>query len=183
MLTPVRALLLLVLIAIPLFEIALLVQVGRSIGFWPTIGLILAAAIGGGALIRRQGLGTLQRMMEAASDGTLPVASLLDGMLLIVAGVLLVVPGLITDAFGLVLLLPPVRAFLVGKVLAKAVVGGTFATWDAEDVETVRDPREAGRERTSPYRGDDGGVIIEGEYHRIEEDGDEETRSAGKRRN
>lgn len=180
MLTPVRALLLLVLVAIPLLEIALLVKVGQSIGFWPTIGLLFAAVLAGAALIRRQGLGTLQRVMEAASDGRPPVASLLDGVVMVLAGALLIVPGFITDAVALVLLLPPVRALLVGKVLARVAVGGQFSTFDMEDDEARFDPRRR-QERTAPYRGEGSGVIIEGEYRRIEENEDGEPRGPGKR--
>ncbi len=181
MLSHVRALLLLVLIAIPLLEIALLVKVGQAIGFWWTIFLVLATGVAGASLLHRQGLGTLRRVMASASSGVPPVNSLLDGLLLIVAGLLLLTPGLITDTAGLLLLVPPLRALLVDKALSKVFVSGSFSGWEAE-MEATEEPREPPPGRTRPYRDDGGGVVIEGEYRRIDENGDDRDRSTGKRR-
>ncbi len=181
MLSPVRALLLLVLIAIPLLEIALLVKVGQVIGFWWTILIVLGTGMAGATLLHRQGLGALQRVMASAEAGVPPVAPLLDGVMLMAAGLLLLTPGLITDTAGLILLVPPVRSLLVDKALSKVFVSGSFTRWSMEG-EAVETPREPRTDRTRPYRDDGGGIVIEGEYHRIDEKGDERNRSTGKRR-
>lgn len=102
----------LALLALPLIEIALFIVVGRAIGVLPTLGLVIAAVILGGFVLRQQGLGVLNRMRTNMQTGTLPGQTLFDGMLLAVAAVLLIVPGFLGDFVAILLLLPPVRAWL-----------------------------------------------------------------------
>jgi UPF0716 protein FxsA len=96
-------------IVVPLVEIAVLIQVGQWLGVLDTIGLLLLISLVGVWLVKRQGSGTLRRIREDLEYGRMPTDSLLDGGLLMTAGVLLLVPGFVTDFFGLLLLLPPVR--------------------------------------------------------------------------
>lgn len=172
--SPVRAFLLLVLIAIPLLEIALLVKVGQWLGFWSTILIVVVTAVIGSSLLHRQGVGTIRRVMAAAASGQPPVDSLLDGLLLIVAGLLMITPGLITDTVGLLLLVPPLRQVLVRKALSKMFVSGDFSVWEsaAAGPSAEDDPFQRGRPGTRDTAGDppdDGGIVIEGEFTRIDE--------------
>lgn len=172
--SPVRALLLLVLIAIPLLEIALLVKTGQWLGFWWTILIVVATAVLGSSLLHRQGIGTIRRVMAAAASGQPPVESLLEGVLLLVAGLLLITPGLITDAVGLLLLVPPLRLMLVRKALSKIFVSGNFSVWETASTGAAEreDPFAHSRSETRGTERDtaaDGGIVIEGEFTRIEE--------------
>jgi UPF0716 protein FxsA len=103
-------LLLALFIVVPLVEIAVLIQVGQWLGVLDTIGLLLLISLVGVWLVKREGAGTFRRIREDLEYGRMPTNSLLDGGLLMTAGVLLLVPGFVTDFFGLLLLLPPVRA-------------------------------------------------------------------------
>ena len=100
----------LLLVLWPIVEIALFVQVAQRIGVFDTLALMLAISLFGAWLIKRQGVGTLARMRADLDDGRVPTGPMTDGALLAVAGFLLLVPGFVTDAFGLALLIPPVRA-------------------------------------------------------------------------
>lgn len=95
--------------AIPLVELYLLVVLGRRVGLLPTIGLVLATGALGAFLARTQGLQTLDRIRAELDAGRMPAAALLDGLLILVAGAVLLTPGLLTDVFGFSLLLPATR--------------------------------------------------------------------------
>lgn len=97
-------------IVIPLVEIAVIIQVGDWLGIVNTIGLLLLVSVVGAWLVKRQGLGVLRRIREQQHAGQVPAAAVFDGALILVAGALLLFPGFVTDALGLLLLLPPVRA-------------------------------------------------------------------------
>jgi UPF0716 protein FxsA len=115
-LNSLRLALLLVFVAFPLLEIALLIRSGETIGFWPTIGLLIGAAVLGVVVIRRQGLSMVGRTLNAVNEGRLPFEPLLDGYLVVAAGFLLIVPGFLSDAIGLLLLVPPLRAWCIRRV-------------------------------------------------------------------
>ncbi len=97
-------------IVIPLVEIAVIIQVGDWLGIVNTIGLLILVSVAGAWLVKRQGLGVLRRIGEQRQAGQVPAAAVFDGALILVAGALLLFPGFVTDVFGLLLLLPPVRA-------------------------------------------------------------------------
>ena len=99
-----RLLLGLGLIALPFVELALLIKTGQTIGFWPTLGLLVGAAVVGGAIMSRQGLTVARRTQEAVALGRPPVGPVLDGALMLLAGALLITPGFVTDAMALALL-------------------------------------------------------------------------------
>jgi UPF0716 protein FxsA len=113
-------------IVIPLIEIAVIIQVGEALGVLNTIGLLLLVSVVGAWLVKRQGLGVLRRIREQQQAGQIPAAAMFDGALVLVAGALLLTPGFVTDAVGLLLLLPPVRAgvraFLRRRVMARVRV-------------------------------------------------------------
>ena len=101
--------LLLLFILVPAIELALLLEVGSHLGTLPTLGLIAATGVVGASLARRQGLAVLGRAQDQMARGELPAGSLADGVMILVAGVFLITPGILTDAFGFLLLVPVFR--------------------------------------------------------------------------
>jgi UPF0716 protein FxsA len=97
-------------IVVGVVEITVIIQVGQWIGFLNTVGLLLLVSLVGAWLVKRQGLGVMARIREQRSAGRIPATDAFDGALILVAGVLLVIPGFVTDVLGLLLLIPPVRA-------------------------------------------------------------------------
>ncbi len=100
----------LLLVVVPIIEIALFIQVGGWLGLWPTIGVVILTAAIGTALLRAQGLATLGELQRRLATGEDPSATLAHGAMILVAGVLLLTPGFFTDGVGFALLMPPVRA-------------------------------------------------------------------------
>lgn len=100
----------LLLVLWPVVEIAVFLQVVQWIGVLDTLALMLVITLFGAWLVKRQGVGTLARIRAELDDGRIPTGPMTDGGLLALAGFLLLVPGFVTDIFGLALLLPPVRA-------------------------------------------------------------------------
>ena len=109
---------LLVFIGFPLIEIAAFTAVGQALGLWPTVALALAAGLLGAALLRIQGVATLRRMIAKLERGEAAVTEAVEGVWLVLAGLLLITPGFITDFIGLLLFLPPVRRW-AGRWLIK----------------------------------------------------------------
>jgi len=106
---------LLLFVGVPLAELYFLIQVGAQIGALPTIGLSVFTALLGGALVRLQGFSVLMRVREATERHQLPALEMLDGALLLVAGLVLLLPGFFTDALGFLLLVPPLRRLLISR--------------------------------------------------------------------
>jgi UPF0716 protein FxsA len=102
----------LVFLALVAAELYAAVFVAGQIGVLNTIALMILISMIGGAVVKRAGLGVVRRAQATIAEGGTPHRELVDGLLLLFAGILLVVPGFVTDAVGLVLLLPPVRALL-----------------------------------------------------------------------
>lgn len=140
----------------------LLIRVGGYIGAWPTIALVMLTAVVGVGLLRVQGLATLVRGRERLASGELPAQEVAEGLLLAVAGALLLTPGFVTDTVGFLLLLPPSRAALARALLKRAVVVGSGGPRGGGDGGPGR-RGDAGRR---------GPTVIEGEFEsRTEEDG------------
>ncbi len=106
----------------PLIEIYLLIAIGSEIGALLTIALILFTAGLGVILLRIQGLITLTKIRQSLDRGELPAATLLEGLMLLVAGVLLLTPGFLTDTIGFICLVPAIRSHLANSVLKRAIV-------------------------------------------------------------
>lgn len=102
--------LLLLFIAVPIIELAAILQVGDWIGFWPTLGLLILDSILGSILLRTQSRAVWRRFTATLSAGRPPAREVLDGVLVIAGGVALLTPGFVTDIFGILFLLPPTRA-------------------------------------------------------------------------
>ena len=117
-------------IVVPLAELFVLLEVGAWIGALPTIGLVLLTGFIGAALARSQGRVTWRRFNEALAAGRVPGREIFDGVLVIFGGALLLTPGFITDAVGILLLLPASRAvarrLLSGRVMRRATVASPF---------------------------------------------------------
>ncbi|RMH61857.1 MAG: FxsA family protein [Zetaproteobacteria bacterium] len=105
-------------ITLPLAELYVLIEVGRGIGGLPTIALCLLTAAIGGLLIRWQGLNTLIDARRRMQYGELPAEHGLHGIMLAVSGLMLFTPGFITDTLGFLLLVPPVRRWLIRHLFA-----------------------------------------------------------------
>jgi UPF0716 protein FxsA len=127
-------------IVVGVIEIAVMIQVGQLIGVVNTIGLLILVSLIGAWLVKRQGVGVLARIREQRMAGRLPAAELFDGAVILVAGVLMVIPGFVTDALGLLLLIPPVRA-VARRIVSRRVM---------REVEMVRSKQWTRRDRPPP---------------------------------
>jgi UPF0716 protein FxsA len=124
---------------LPLVELVLLVWLTRETSWAVTVLAILGPGILGAWLVRREGRRCLRMAQEQAARGQVPAAELLDGLLIVIAGVLLISPGMLTDVAGLALLLPPVRRFVRGRLSQRIrarmvrMVSAVSPTADAEN--------------------------------------------------
>jgi len=108
------------LIVLPLIEIAIFIKVGQTIGLFPTLALIIGAALLGGLLLRAQGLSVLTQLRSNVSAGRMPGRTIADTMMIGLAALFLVLPGFLSDIVALALLLPPVRGWIYAS-LAKRI--------------------------------------------------------------
>ena len=177
----------LLFIAMPIAEIAVLIQVGSAIGAWTTIAIVILTAIIGTFMLRQQGMATLAKAQHRMQAGEMPAQQLLEGLLLLIGGVLLLTPGFITDFFGFCTLIPWSREFLA-KQLAKRwmsgasiLVGGRgFSTGGPGRFDQEHDNSAAYRQNTAQQPGPNsssstastsrkgGGDVIDGDYERLD---------------
>ncbi|MDZ4094028.1 MAG: FxsA family protein [Paracoccaceae bacterium] len=122
------------LVAVPLIEIALFIKVGGWLTLWPTLGIVLATAVIGSALMRSQGRQVLNDLRRSAQGGGSPLPLLAHGALIVIAGILLVTPGFFTDSIGFLLLVPALRRALIKFVAAKVQIQRTGFEPPARDV-------------------------------------------------
>lgn len=99
-------------IGLPLIEMIILIKLGEVIGFWPTLGLVVVTGVVGASLARVQGFLVYRRIQTELQMGRMPAAEMLDGLLVLIGGIVLLTPGLLTDIFGLLLMVPVVRRAL-----------------------------------------------------------------------
>ncbi|MGB3834675.1 MAG: FxsA family protein [Mesorhizobium sp.] len=153
----------LLLFALPLAEIAGFVVVGRQIGALATVGLVLAASIGGALLLRHQGFGVMQKVRREIDAGRDPSRQLAHGAMMVIAALLLIVPGFITDIAAFFLLLPPVRDLAWRLVKSRVTVmtdfgSGGFSrreratTIDLDDADYARQDQPGRSNPESPWR-------------------------------
>jgi UPF0716 protein FxsA len=112
----VIAFLLLLLIVVPLAELYVIIQVAHLIGLVATLVVLLAVSIAGAWLLKREGTAAWRRVRDAVSRGEMPAIQVADGALVVLGGALLLTPGFISDAVGLLLLIPGVRVALRGGI-------------------------------------------------------------------
>ncbi|NOR50481.1 MAG: membrane protein FxsA [Desulfuromonadales bacterium] len=101
--------LLLAFIFVPVMELYILIEAGRIVGIGPTIALIMLTGIAGALLARSQGVAILRRIQDETARGQMPAATLIDGALVLVGGLLLLTPGFFTDLLGFSFLVPSTR--------------------------------------------------------------------------
>ncbi|TMO86047.1 FxsA family protein [Pseudoalteromonas spongiae] len=109
-------------IVIPIVEIALLIQVSEVIGGWSTIALVIVTAFVGAKLVKQQGTDALKNVQVQMAQGQMPAEELFAGLCVIIAGVLLLTPGIMTDVIGFLLLTPVVRKRLAANLMSQAKV-------------------------------------------------------------
>jgi UPF0716 protein FxsA len=125
---------------IPILELYMLVSVGSVIGGLPTIGIVVLTGIAGAWLARMEGFHTMQKVRQSLNEGAMPAEEMVEGLLILIAGLLLLTPGFITDFAGLALLLPvtrkPFARWLRKQFSAATIQGGaqnhagfTYYTW------------------------------------------------------
>lgn len=166
-----RLFFLLLFIAVPLIELMLLIKVGEIIGVLPTILLVIATAVIGVSLLKRQGLAALTKARTTLEAGEFPVESVVDGACLLVAGAFLLTPGLLTDTVGFALLVPAFRRqiahWLFDKLSGAANINvTTFGPDGPAHPHGRSEPREPGRTGAGP-------TVIDGEYEDLEKSDDE----------
>lgn len=130
----------LLFLVLPLAEIAGFVVVGSEIGVLATIGLIIGTTVLGAILLRVQGLGAMTRMRAALETGASPGRDMVHAAMIMLAGILLILPGFITDAFGILLFIPQVREFawrfLSSRVTVhSAATGARYSTRSSRTID------------------------------------------------
>lgn len=162
----------LLFIAVPLVELMLLIKVGEIIGVLPTILLVIATAVIGVSLLKRQGLAALTKASTTVEAGGLPVESVVDGACLLIAGAFLLTPGLLTDTAGFLLLVPAFRRsishWLFSKLSSLANINVT--TFGGGHPGSPHSP--PGGQGYRPGTPDP--TVIEGEYKDLEKPDDAE---------
>ena len=148
---------------LPIVEIALLINVGEQIGGWNTVALVILTAFIGAYLVRKEGLATLFNAQRKLNTGAIPGQEMAEGLLLVIAGVLLVTPGFITDGIGFLFSLPftrPVIArFLMKHVKVQGVTAGPHAGFHYQQQWSSQQPQSSASDE-----------IIEGEFVRTDRD-------------
>lgn len=135
---------------LPIVEITVLISVGEQIGGWNTVAIVIVTALAGSYLVRQQGLSTLLNAQQKMQSGNIPGQELAEGLLLVIAGVLLVTPGFITDGLGFLLCLPMTRPVIAKNLLKHLSV-------------QVINQSQNGQFYSQPQQSDDDN-IIEGEF-------------------
>ncbi|MBV1933608.1 MAG: FxsA family protein [Parvibaculaceae bacterium] len=161
-------------LCIPLGEIVVFIEVGDWIGLWPTIATVILTALIGTALIRQQGLATLMEAQRKMARNEVPVAEMLHGFFLVIGGILLLVPGFITDGIGFLLLIPAVRHSLAARAVQR--MRPIDPDFDGEGFDRFSYSGEERPDATAQPSGrrPDGrsgnGMVIEGEAEEVEPD-------------
>ncbi|MFQ2228848.1 FxsA family protein [Aeromonas hydrophila] len=153
----------LLLVGLVVLELTVMIEVGSVIGALPTVGLLILTAVLGSSLVRSEGIKTLFNAQQKMQQGEMPGREVMGGMMLALAGLLLIIPGFVTDFFGILLLQPWLRNKLADKLIGsnqfKMQMGGFQARQQPLDEVPGNDqPGQAPRS----------GTTIEGEFERKE---------------
>ena len=109
----------LIFVAMTILEIVVLMAVGDVIGKWETVILIIVTALIGSTLLKQQGWSTMAKAQQSIAEGKTPALEMLEGVVILVSGVLLITPGFITDSLGLLGLMPWTRRYFINHILEK----------------------------------------------------------------
>lgn len=141
-------------VIVPLVELFVLAQVSHAVGLANALGVLVLVSLVGLAIVKRQGVAVWRNLRDALGRHELPSQHLTDGGLLVVAGALLVVPGFVTDAVGLALLVPPVRRlvgrFVIGRRRGRPLV----TTYRGPIIDTRQTDAPGGQPPADGYRGE-----------------------------
>ncbi len=178
---------LIMFVAMPIIEIAVLLRIGSALGWFPTLAIVIITAILGTMMLRQQGLATLNIAKQRMSAGEMPAQQMLEGVILMIGGVLLLTPGFVTDAFGFACLIPFSRRWLAARIAARSVVGfggvggismGSRSGMPPGNTQTgaqgssanspYHSPGNPQGRPSSPERKSTGDVI-DGDFHRIDD--------------
>lgn len=156
--------LILLFTAVPFVELALLIWIGRRIGPLPTFALVIATGVLGASLARYQGLATWARFRKAQGQGRLPGTEVVEGLLILIAGAVLLTPGVLTDLVGFLLLTPPARRALVRWAMPRLRARVLVRTSPGGPAPRGRPARSAGTES----RASGADEVIDAEYEVID---------------
>ncbi len=109
----------LLFVIVPLVELALLIQMGQLVGFWPTIALVVFTGVTGAWLARMEGLRTMWRLRDDLENGRVPGQAIMDGMAVLAGGAFLLTPGVLTDVLGFCLLFPGTRHAIQQRIMTR----------------------------------------------------------------
>jgi len=141
---------------LPIVEIAILINVGEQIGGWYTVAIVILTAFAGAHLVRQQGLSTLMQAQQKMQTGIMPGQEMAEGLLLVIAGVLLVTPGFITDSIGFLLSLPITRPLIARGLVKNLALKMVSPSFNGDFSQYHQPPH-------STEKSDD---VIEGEFER-----------------
>ncbi|WP_462156523.1 FxsA family protein [Pseudoalteromonas sp. GB56] len=162
-----RALFLLFII-VPIIEIALLIQVSEVIGGFATIALIIVTAIIGAKLVKQQGVSAMRDAQVQMAQGQMPAEQMFTGICVIIAGVLLLTPGIVTDVFGFLLLTPALRKRMAAAFASQAQVhvsqGGGFSA----HYQSSHSHHHSSTQQSVHTERNQSNATIEGEFERKE---------------
>ncbi|MFY8273967.1 FxsA family protein [Pseudoalteromonas sp. SSDWG2] len=162
-----RALFLLFII-IPIVEIALLIQVSEVIGGFATIALIVITAIIGAKLVKQQGVGAMRDAQVQMAQGQIPAEQMFTGICVIIAGVLLLTPGIMTDVFGFLLLTPAVRKRMAKAFASHAQVHMTQGGGFSAHYQSSHTRHHSAEQHSVHKEHQQSNTTIEGEFERKE---------------
>ena len=143
-----------IFVVVTLAEIYVLVSVGDAIGAWSTILLVIITALIGSTLLKQQGWSIMAKAQQNIAEGRTPALEMLEGVVILVSGVLLLTPGFITDGLGLLGLMPWSRSYFINHILEK----------NAERVFSQRNSVFINRTKSSESKTANKDEPIEGEF-------------------
>ena len=144
-----RPLFLILFLIFPLLELFIMIQIGTEIGAIWTIFVIVFTGVFGALLLRQQGFSSMMRVRESMNRGEIPALPLFEGFIILIAGILLIIPGFITDAIGLFFLITPIRQWIIQHFISFQKIK------PMDTASTPKDPLDKPNKR-----------IIDGEYTR-----------------
>jgi UPF0716 protein FxsA len=157
-------LLLVAFVVVPLVEIYVIIQIGQVIGAWWTILLLIADSIFGSWLVKREGARAWRALRTALEQRRMPARELADGVLILVGGTLMLTPGFVSDAVGILCILPMTRPLgrrLLAGVISRRLVGGSFPGAPTQPGFPAADHDARTRQRPGPASPDNG--VVQGE--------------------
>ncbi len=133
--------LLLLFISVPLIEVLILIKLGSLLGFWPTIFLVIGTGILGAYLAKLYGLSVWYKIQQDLHAGIMPADKLIDGLLILIGGIVLLTPGLLTDILGFMLLIPVTRNYFkrFAKIKFKKMSQGQTSNiyWKGKEAKNI----------------------------------------------